>query len=1295
MEKFLSDSIQGVDLLSAFRIRTSRESKIHPLMVQRDYTRSTAGVSSDLYLIRGGGPSSRERMILSRDVLDVLRDYNNSISTVAPLSWQVFNDKTLHEYLLDLLVDCNLYNETYFSNFPLSGIGELVAFKYRGGIPQNIIFPIGAHTVNWLCCTKSARRMGEVLLKRPSVVIQRNEKENSSNNNNNSISIGSSRNIKRVTRSLLLSTKMMKEEDLRRLRFWRFFYFIEDAVERTGMMHLNPFAMSHLSFDINLVATSPKNEHDFSLAFTGDSFSRESIILSDIVCGGQSSNFFPLLLAAIESKTNDYFSVNSINDMSLPTLATRGEHWTQVWSRTITSAGYKRKKKYLTTTLTTESDPLKRLEHAVRLSNNVHPDKKKMVIEFLKHVLQFSHRETLNRLTISSIGIKEDIEELLLMISIKQEWILLHSILQHIQFNILHIIGYQAHRILIFKLFIPILIAIMFTNGGLSQTILHAATMLKIAKREAGRLTLSNILNRSIVCANPVGGGPRNYSQCDPSDPDGLISSNSSIPFVVNIPTTLEDIMAEMRKIEFLQEHVLSIIRAKSMICNNNNNNKERNNTFSKRKINPNIENIINPSKKTKTKINLQQNIQYNNGDGDDDNNNNDKDNDDDNNNIVNGGGDDDDDGINNNNNIENNTGNDDNTVISTIDLVGCSNWTEKQKLKRMLQIKYEKQNLSSSSSSSSSSTFTTTSAATTSAATTTTTSAVTTTTTTTSVTTTTTTVNNSVGGSSSSSSSSNCNRCELQEQDDYAEASKQFTYRTLSNEMKTVNLEKLQKILSKNLKKSVNSYNQKYSNDEMPAIALRGIFNVIETIFDISKNTILNSIHANKNCNIDNNICNNNNEENTSTSPQNREEVEERFLELLMDPPCSHHKGNFAVMEKMLQNEQLLDALRLNPVFRAVVGADDPIERVIVLWNIVKYINVTIAGLISADLASLIEQRKGMKKILRRGTVMKQNEFNYREAGTAPEEVRDLIIPKCIAQLSCISGKNINKQNCRHFFCRSLRFLFIHLDPNKATETFIDEASKATILKLRNFCKTNKNVTSLEDWKRNIFDPISSGKDWVLENNNLTKTTTTTTTEIKQPKDFFFRLKEIIIDNNLLTSEISKDIIEEESIRMRPMGFYREPFAAATYDNDSSSSSSSSSNNNNNNYDDNNNNNNNNSNNNNSNNNNNNNSNSSSEYNSAPDILQLAFESIGGNEHITNFTLNNDDNNNNNNNNNDDYYDNYLNPTITSTINDDDDINVEYGIDNILDDVVNMTSTSTSNTSSTNTIVNNDNQLY
>nr|GBG35428.1 wsv037-like protein [Marsupenaeus japonicus endogenous nimavirus] len=1072
MEKFLSDSIQGVDVLSSFKIKTFKHENNTLLIALRDFTKTIPGVSSEIFLVRGGGPSSRERMILSMDVLDVLQDYTNSVSTVAPVSWQVFNNPDLHTYLIRRLTECNLFNKNYFSNDPLPGIGELVSFKYRGGIPQNIIFPIGASTVNWLCCVKSSRRMGEILIKRPLKISDANY----------------SRNIRLVKKQLVNKDKNITEDDIRRLRFWRYFYFIEDATERGGMMHHNPFAMSHVSFDINITKASPVNEHDFSLAFTGDCFSRESIILSDIVCGGRTSNFFPLLQAILQYKycKND----NLKNDDII-----NNGYWTDVWERTITKSGYRLQSGDM-------NDPMERLKHIIRSSDCIHTDKKNAVIEYLSTVLHFSQREILNNITISSLAIKEEVEEFLLVMAIKQEWVLLYSILQQIQFNILHFIGYHAHRILIFKLFVPILIAVLYTNGSLSQTVVHAAVSLKLNKRQAGYFTLSNVLNRSMVYTNPID-TTRHFSQFDQNDPEGFVSSTLSVPLVTDVANMLNGLSSKMEHMDFLQKYGMSILKSKIIEHTKEKkknsdrktpkkktkNNKSNNNTDRQKKNKTNKKQT--PIKKQKLSNNNHNPIYDIGGNVDDDDDY--YDDDDDNN-------DDDNDNDNDNNNINNNIINNNDTIMrkastsiaSFVDYdpgEGCSTWNESDRITH--RKKY--QNINTDNNLTKRSLF------------------------------------NEQGQSG-------------RNQDDY------ISCITLSNEQEDVNHEKIQAILKRPSKR------KDFDNNNMPFITLKVILNLIEECFGIKKGTIITSIHANvrdfsKKHTVSGNTSNGYEEhrEDGERAPRDfniRKEIQERFLELIMDSPGSRKSANMISTERHLHNEHLLEALQLNPLFRAVEGASDPLERVIILWNINKYINMMMIGLITVDLASLIDQRKGARKALRRGTVMKQDEFNYREAGNAPGEMRDMIVPHCISKLTCISGKNYKNQTCHHFFCRSLKTLFISFDPDKATETFIDKASQNTLLRLRNFCRKKGNV-SMQDWNEQVFKPIASGNGWVSENNNNKEEEENyhSFINMRQPKDFFWLLKRIIIERELLACKLSKDDVKDESNKMRPMGFYREPY--------------------------------------------------------------------------------------------------------------------------------------------------------
>jgi len=1049
MEKFLSDSIQGVDVLSSFKIKTEKRGK--KLAVLRDYTKTIPGVSSELFLVRGGGPSSRERMVLSKDVLDVLRDYTNSVSTVAPLSWQVFNDPTLHTYLVDKLKECDLLKKKYFSNDPLPGIGELVSFKYRGGVPQNIIFPIGSSTVNWLCCIKSSRRMGDVLMKRPTETRDANY----------------SRNLRLVEKQLARNKNKKNEEDMKRLRFWRYFYFIEDATERTGMMHHNPFAMSHISFDINMINTLPNIEHDFSLAFTGDCFSRESIILSDIVCGGRTSNYFHLLQAVLKYRFNNNTDPHYHHHHHHHDDNDENENWTDVRKQILAKSGYRLRS--ADNDVITIDDALERLKHVIKTSNDIHVDKKNVVMEFTSNVLHFSHREILNNITTSPLALKEQVEELLLIIASKQEWILLYSILQQIQFNILHFIGYQAHRILIFKMFVPVLIAVMFTNGSLSQTVAHAAVNLNLSKRQAGQFTMSKILDRSTINLTGVA---RHFSRFDRSDPEGFVSSTMSVPLVTDIANVVGETLTEdMEKIKFFQNVGMTLVNSKILLSN-------RKKPPNKRKC----KNSESGNKMKKQKLLNQQDsdtLTLNEERGEE---------------------------INNNNNNDNNTADDYDPEE------GCSHWSESERVKRQDKLKRQDKSI-------------------------------------------------------------------IQDENDDANNNNENLYidDNNNNNESATHQDILSHLLLSSEQEGVNRYdgnkkkrkkmNKKDDNDNTlsPVLIIKGIINLIEQCFGMKPETIFKSIHANTRhhlgehnddggrgrgrCNTNPSSSGDSNSGNwDNESPidySDRKDVNKRFLELIIDPPLSSFNAKQIIStEHCLHNEYLLNTLQSNPLFRAIEGTNDPLERMIVLWNIGKYINMVIAGLITVDLASLIDQRKGARKALRRGTVMKQNEFNYREAGNAPGEMRDMIVPHCISKLTCITGKNYKNQNCHHFFCRSLRVLFLTFDPDKATEIFIDKASQNTLLRLRDFCRKKGNASML-DWNENVFIPIANGDGWVSKDINEDKVEE----NVRRPKDFSWLLKKIVIEKKLLTStnNLSTTEIENESNKMRPLGYYREPYFTDT----------------------------------------------------------------------------------------------------------------------------------------------------
>ncbi|AUO15084.1 WSSV278 [White spot syndrome virus] len=90
-----------------------------------------------------------------------------------------------------------------------------------------------------------------------------------------------------------------------------------------------------------------------------------------------------------------------------------------------------------------------------------------------------------------------------------------------------------------------------------------------------------------------------------------------------------------------------------------------------------------------------------------------------------------------------------------------------------------------------------------------------------------------------------------------------------------------------------------------------------------------------------------------------NPEDVEQRMRELIMDPPSLSGVEDSLAIERVLQNEILFTSLVTNPIFNAVLGAEKgDLGRFIVLNNIVKFMNMTIACLVDGDMPMLLDSR-------------------------------------------------------------------------------------------------------------------------------------------------------------------------------------------------------------------------------------------------------------------------------------------------------------------------------------------------
>lgn len=163
MDVFLSRSHTGAALIGSYKtqaynghIRAHRRKLKVGVPTCADFSRTLSGVASSLFLVNPGAPSDRERLILASEAPDsFVHNYKNAVVTAEAPAWCPFNDPALHEHLLVRLERAGITNRLKFVCNPVKAAGELCGFRYSGGsTPQNLIFPIGASDINWVCLPK-------------------------------------------------------------------------------------------------------------------------------------------------------------------------------------------------------------------------------------------------------------------------------------------------------------------------------------------------------------------------------------------------------------------------------------------------------------------------------------------------------------------------------------------------------------------------------------------------------------------------------------------------------------------------------------------------------------------------------------------------------------------------------------------------------------------------------------------------------------------------------------------------------------------------------------------------------------------------------------------------------------------------------------------------------------------------------------------------------------------------------------------------------------------------------------
>ena len=154
-------------------------------------------------------------------------------------------------------------------------------------------------------------------------------------------------------------------------------------------------------------------------------------------------------------------------------------------------------------------------------------------------------------------------------------WVMMHSLLKQITFNILHLVGYEAQRILIFKLFLPALIALFIAQDGIGDSFVHRVFNLEVLKQRVGHTQIRDVLSRdatsSVVKDASTSSTPaRNFAQYDIATIYGKLSDSASIPLAINVGVPLHKAVMQMNMVDRVVEFTINTGIAKQRIAEEN-----------------------------------------------------------------------------------------------------------------------------------------------------------------------------------------------------------------------------------------------------------------------------------------------------------------------------------------------------------------------------------------------------------------------------------------------------------------------------------------------------------------------------------------------------------------------------------------------------------------------------------------------------------------------------------------------------------------------------------------------------
>ena len=978
-----------------------------------DFTKSVQGVASPFFLVSPDAPSDRERLIYVNSVYDSILNYRDTVFSAEAPIWCPFNSPSLHRHIMkERLERAGLVNSSRFVCNPVEGAGEMTAFKYTSTTPQHLVFPVGSDKINWLTVLRGSSRMG-----------------------------------KAFGRSSKLSNGPIGKEDgrlgaleLKRFRIWRAFDWIGECCRRGGMLRYEPFSVGTALYDAEAVRLNPKSAYERSLLYLGDHFARETVLLSDICQGGKYNSDLWAIADAV-------YRYRQKHEQTKKKDLTRNRDSEEDWVSALEDIS----------DLNDNGPPddSGRLEDAILEYDAVGAEKRRRMLDFAHSVLSNAQRDSvydafshLNEGTAAAF-----VDACVVSPARSGVYLMLYSLLKIINFDILNIVGYEAHRILVFKLFVPALLGVFLSNGGLGDVFENGSFMLKLFSKKAGKQTIRSVLERSSMAADETRRS-KNYSKNDTATLYGeLTESTAKLPLAINLAV-----------------HAKSNERSKELL-----------NTFNEGIIKVSI---------TKEKL------------------------------------------------------------------------SEKQRharrvLKRRKKVKEEEDEEGRSSSSSSSS------------------------------------------GSGSEEEEEEeeeqeqeegeevpCSEEEEEEEETGGENKKEILTKrksnrrhlvagrlkknkrllppglclsTITNDRRQINVEDIQKMLSarqtkeKNLQQILEDCKngkatKKSIDDNAVRCYLLALMNIFDSVFGLERGSLMNSIHTNASgacltkAENDSILAENNEAKVGVIKPSSSDsEAKLRLAELIMDPPSLVGITDHTVVERTLQNEQMLRSLMSNPVFTSILNAEHgDVGRYVVLSNTVKFMSVTLSCLVDGDMPLLEDTRKNVKTALDRGKakhVKKSgnaygkssnshlDSYDYREAGSYPSgasDLREQLLPPCITQLKSIAvvpgrgGRvSMSKQTCEHAFCRMLKFLYYSLDPsapgkdNRYANFFVDTASVATLYQTIEADK--------KDLYNNLVRRVMAGSESWLTDRDYTSIDRED--DALSPADFFSVLKMVMIDEGIVMS--------------------------------------------------------------------------------------------------------------------------------------------------------------------------------